>query len=281
MAGVVISAVLVMLYGLPLVHQLWRGSGGSRRLAKAVWMGPIYAWLRKLRVPDRLAAVLQRPRMMLALLEGGTCPPERLLRWTAETAASAYAAVLAAWLLAAASGNLLAGVMGTVIGGCLPLLRVRELDRRVETRKRAVLLELPVMLSRLLVLVNAGENVMRALARSAVGKEGENHPLYQELRAALSAMDRGESMALAMEEFGRRCAVPEAKLFSAVLLMNARRGGEELVPALRDLTRQMWDKRKAAARTLGEQASSRLTFPLAVIFLLIIVLVAAPVVMTF
>jgi tight adherence protein C len=92
-------------------------------------------------------------------------------------------------------------------------------------------------------------------------------------------MDRGESMNMAMEEFGRRCGVPEAQLFSAVLLVNIRRGGDMLVPALQDLARQLWEKRKAAARTLGEQASSRLTFPLAVIFLLIMVLTGAPALM--
>jgi tight adherence protein C len=89
-------------------------------------------------------------------------------------------------------------------------------------------------------------------------------------------MKRGESLSHALEEMGRRCAVPEVKLFATTLLINARRGGEAFVPALRELTRQMWEKRKAIARMLGEQASSRLAFPLAIVFLLIMVLVGAP-----
>ncbi|WP_276354933.1 type II secretion system F family protein [Cohnella caldifontis] len=283
MAGLGMVAALLLAYAVTYLHSL-RGAGKPQAGGRMGWpdrMAPFRIWVKRARGFDFADGMLRRTGISLALLEGGSCPPERLARWAAEAAGMAYAALLAAWLLGAVSGSWLAGGVGTAVAFCLPGLRARDLSRKVETRKRQLLMELPVMLSRLLVLVNAGENVRRALERCVEGRPlPDPHPLYGELRAALSAMDRGESMAFAMEEFGRRCALPEANLFSAVLLMNARRGGEELVPALRDLNRQMWDKRKAAAKTLGEMASSRLAFPLVVVFLLIIVLVGAPAMMT-
>lgn len=284
MAGGVIGGLMLLFYAAWLIRG-WQGKKRSRSgargagFSRADWLGPFAAWISWAPVRHLLEPALRRPRMQLAVLSGGSCPPDRLLAWAAETLALAYAGTAGAWLLAAVSGEGAAGGVGTAVSLLVPALRARDLRRKVEDRRQAVLRELPLLLNRLVVLVNAGENVRRALSRALDGGQKRPHPLRDELRAALAAMDRGESLQLAMEEFGRRCGVQEAQLFSAVLLMNMKRGGDMLVPALQDLARQMWDKRKAAARTLGEQASSRLTFPLAVIFLIIMVLTGAPALM--
>lgn len=272
MTGSVVFVVLTMLYG-GLLLRVRICSRSEIRIRD--WHLPLMEALSWSRLFERLLPVLQRPAMLLAALEHG-CAPERLLRWTAESAAMAYGSVCVCWALAGLSGDNLIGWSGTAIASCIPILRVRDLEARVERRKKSLLIELPVMLSRLLVLVNAGENVRVALGRTLDNQPAGRHLLYDEMRAVLQAMDRGESMGHALTQFGRRCAVPEVRLFASVLLANAKRGGEHFVPALSDLTRQMWERRKAAARTFGEQASSRLAFPLAVIFLLIVVMVAAP-----
>jgi tight adherence protein C len=276
MANAVVVLGFVSLYPILWFRLIVRDRREGRRRSYE-WFDPLIELLKWRGIFEQLLPILHRPRMALVALEGGICPPERLLRWTAEGVGMAYGALLVCWLLAFASGNLAVACIGSVVAGCIPVLRARDLNSRLERRRQTLLMELPVLLSRLLVMVNAGENVLRALHRSMDRQQAKGlHPLYDELRSALAAMQRGESMNLAMEEFGRRCALPEAQLFASTLLMNAKRGGDEFVPALRDLTRQMWEKRKTAARTLGEQASSRLAFPLAVVFLLIVVLVGAP-----
>ncbi len=278
MIGGAMCAVLGLAYSIAWLQYKVRLRGRGKVGTADDFIGPFAAMLGWGGLYERVQPLVQRSGMKLAVLEGG-CTRERLLRWTAEGLARSYACALAAWAVAGISGNVLIGWMGMGVGSMLLILRARELHRQVEQRRTTMLMELPVLLSRLLVLVNAGENVRRALVRTAERRPANKHPLYEELAAALVAMDRGENMNQAMEQFGRRCAVPEVKQFASMLLMNARRGGEAFVPALRDLTRQMWEKRKAAARTLGEQASSRLAFPLAVILLLIIVLVGAPAMM--
>ncbi|MFC5701902.1 type II secretion system F family protein [Cohnella faecalis] len=225
----------------------------------------------------RLQPILRRQESALLLLREGKADRDALFRWTAESVGQGYAALMAFLLIGSLSGNAALAWIGLIVGAGLPLLRAKELQKRVESRRRRILIELPELLNRLLLLVGAGENVMKALIRSSErGSGAVAHPLYDQLNAALAAMNRGESMTVAMEEFGRRCAVPEAKLFATVLLMNARRGGETLAPALRELTRALWEKRKVVALTMGEQASSRLAFPLAVVFLVIMALAGAP-----
>jgi tight adherence protein C len=272
MAGFMVWLVLVLIYGGMLLIARIRS---RPNMPAREWYSPFAFVLKQSRLFERMLPLLQRPARLLAILEYG-CTSERLLRWTAECLTMAYGAVCVSWALAAASGEDLIGWLGTAISGCLPVLRLRELDSRVEKRKMSLLIELPVLLSRLLVLVNAGENVRSALVRTLDNRPQGEHLLYDELRAALHAMERGESMGYALEHFGRRCAIPEARMFAAVLMANAKRGGQHFVSALRELNHQMWEKRKAVAKTAGEQASSRLAFPLAIIFLLIVVVVAAP-----
>jgi tight adherence protein C len=227
----------------------------------------------------RLRAVLLRPQAALAALHGGICTRERLIGWTAEALGLSYAVLLSAGLLGLVSGSPELFPFGAVIALLVPLLRWQELQKKLDRHRQTIVLELPELLNRLLLMVNAGENVMRALERCLQHRQGPGqmqHPLYAELKAALDAIGRGETLAAAIEEFGRRCAVPEAKMFASTLLVNARRGGETFVASLQELSRTLWERRKAVARTLGEQASSRMAFPLVLVFLLIMVLVGTP-----
>jgi tight adherence protein C len=248
----------------------------NRLLSFRLHVDPFIVLLQYRPILEKIQPLLQSQRISLAILNGGTCNRETLIDWVAESLGRTYVALMLSGLLAVFAGNFTLFFMGLVIGGCLPVLRVKELANKVHARRQAIVMELPELLSKLLLMVNAGENVMRALGRAIEQKQGNGNPLYVELGAAIERLKRGESTSIALEEMGRRCAVPEVKLFVTTLLINARRGGEAFVPALRELTSQMWDKRKALARTLGEQASSRLAFPLAIVFLLIMVLVGAP-----
>jgi tight adherence protein C len=89
----------------------------------------------------------------------------------------------------------------------------------------------------------------------------------------------GYSFQQAFENFSKRCAVQEVSIFTTTVLLNYRRGGADFVLSLRDLSRMLWEKRKAISRTHGEQASSKLVFPMVVIFLIVIVLVGTPALM--
>jgi tight adherence protein C len=266
-------AGLLLLYTMLLLIA-WLRKRKNRRLN--LLADPFCILLEYRHLFDRLQPILYRVQHSLAILGGGLCTREELLVWTSESLGLAYIALLISGLLALMAGNSTLFIMGLIIAICIPVSRAKDLRNKVEKRRLEILMELPELLNRLLLLVNAGENVMRALSRCTQQKSDSGQTLYIELHSAIECMKRGESMSLSLEEMGRRCAVPEVKLFATTLLLNARRGGETFVPALRELNRQMWDKRKAIARMLAEQASTRLAFPLAVIFLLIMVLVGAP-----
>lgn len=272
-----IALVLLAGYGLQFV-QVSRSRGWSK--PRHFLFDPMLTLIARKRLWGRIAPKLHREQAALSVLWGGQDVTAPLQRHAAECAAYAYTALLAGAMLSWLADRPVLLGLGALMSALLPLMKRKELNGKLEQRRQEIVMELPEMLNRLLLMVNAGENVRRALERClerpASARVKTGHPLYAELEAAVTAMRRGESFVFVWEEFGRRCAVPEARLFATTLLMNAKRGGDTFVTALRELSRTLWEKRKAAAKTLGERASSRLAFPLAVIFLIILVLVGTP-----
>ncbi|MNE78028.1 Bacterial type II secretion system protein F domain protein [compost metagenome] len=138
-------------------------------------------------------------------------------------------------------------------------------------------MELPELLNKIILLVGAGETVQKAIRHCLERKrDQDNHPLYRELLQMLREMDSGYSFQQALESFSKRCGIQEVAAFTTAVLLNFRRGGSDFALALRDLSHSLWEKRKAVSRTRGEQASSKLVFPMLLLFLIIVVLVGTP-----
>ncbi len=149
----------------------------------------------------------------------------------------------------------------------------------MKQREEKILLELPEMLNKIVLLVGAGETVQQAIFRCSQQKEGSDHPLYKELDRMVTECRSGDPFHQAFEQFGKRCGVQDATIFVTTVLLNHKRGGGEFAMALRDLSRTLWDKRKALGRIQGEKASSKLVFPMVLILFVVMLMVGGPAMM--
>ncbi|WP_052487479.1 type II secretion system F family protein [Gordoniibacillus kamchatkensis] len=178
-------------------------------------------------------------------------------------------------LLSDGSWELIA--IGLLVAGVTPLLQLRQLNERLRRRRQRMLLELPETVNQLLLLANAGETVQQALQTIVErGSADMDRPLLRELKIAVAECRMNVSLAKALDDFQKRCGLQEATVFVSIVLLNYRRGGDDLVVALRTFTRELWEKRKALARTLGEEASSKLVFPMVLVFLVVLIVIASP-----
>lgn len=158
---------------------------------------------------------------------------------------------------------------------CLPDY---ELERRIKKRQFLIRLEFPDFLNKLLLLLNGGMTVPRAWEK--VARNGRDTPLYEELRRTALAIQAGQPVLSSYEEFARRCRTPEVSRFVAALLQNLRKGSAELVSVLIMQADECWQMRKDTARKLGEEASTKLLLPMMLMFLAILLIVAAPAVIS-
>lgn len=162
----------------------------------------------------------------------------------------------------------------------LPFLTDRGLDEEIAKRRLKIQLEFPEFVNKLTLLVNAGMTISKAWEK-VITDNKKDTVLYQEMNYALAEIKSGRPESVAYEEFARRCKVKEVTKFVSVIVMNLRRGGAEVVPVLRQQGTECWEMRKAAAKQMGEEASTKILLPLMIMFVGIILIVATPAVLSF
>jgi tight adherence protein C len=155
-----------------------------------------------------------------------------------------------------------------------------EINEKLKKRYLLIQIDFPDFLNKLALLINAGMTVSRAMEKIVMDRQEElqvrQRPLYEQLRKVLIEVRGGKPETKAYEDFARRCKVPEITKFASLLIQNSRKGSAELVSILRLLAVECWEMRKNAAKRLGEEASTKLLFPMMIMFLAILLIVISP-----
>ena len=278
------ALVLVLLAGgWVVLNQI--GGVKYRNIAKLQMEGlrlkalvpPMLYILDRLKVTSRFPLFFFKIQRSVQKLNGQRQSAEKTLLYVGEMMCYSWLLLMMGCLLTLAMGETTGLVIGVVLGILLPAAMIKDMHSKVQKRDHDILIELPELLNKIILLVGAGETVQKAISHCVERKKQEkNHPLYRELIKMSDDLEGGYSFQQSFENFSKRCAVQEVSIFMTTVLLNFRRGGNDFVMALTDLSRVLWEKRKAITRTRGEQASSRLIFPMVVIFVIVIVLVGTP-----
>lgn len=171
--------------------------------------------------------------------------------------------------------NLLYGLILTVIVG---LFLVKDLDKKVKQRKDSILIELPEFVNKVILLVNAGDTVQGAFKKCVDQNQHKifESPLYFELNEAVNKMSANTSFQDALKDLNYRSGIQEVSVFTTTVMMNYRKGGTQLTDSLKELSVSLWEKRKTVTRIKGEEASSKLVFPIIFIFAAVLLVVIYP-----
>ena len=170
--------------------------------------------------------------------------------------------------------------IGIAVTLLLPLLLDKELETQLKDREKQIAMEFPDFANRYLLLVGAGMSSLRAMRR-IVNDDSSDSYLYRELRETLKEIDGGKAETAAYEDLGRRCMVRVVARFMSALVQNLNKGSVGLVAELRGQIAECWEARKAAAKTMGADISTKLVLPLMVSMLGVMLLLAAPAVTKF
>lgn len=171
------------------------------------------------------------------------------------------------------------GLVFTVI---VVVYKYLSLDKELLKRKRECISELPFFIHSLVLLINAGESIQRAFIR--VTKSYALLPdsfIKQQLVKTMNELENGISFITALESLNQRVAVHEVSIFTTTLILNVRRGGKDLALILENIANDFWTRRVNEARVIGEEASSKLVFPMLLIFIVVIMVLATPAILIF
>ncbi|WFR62453.1 type II secretion system F family protein [Paenibacillus amylolyticus] len=239
--------------------------------------GPFLFILDKFEIGRRLPVLMFRMQHAIQKMYGIQHSGEKTMLYCAEMLTYTWLMLLMGCLLTLVGDMGIGGMAGGLaLGIALPFALYKDLNTKVQRRDQDILMELPELLNRIVLLVGAGETVQRAIVHCVTSQGERDHPLYNELRKTVGDWNNGYSFQQSFEQFSRRCGVQEVTIFTTTVLLNFRRGGGDFVLALRDLSHVLWEKRKAVSRAKGEQASSKLVFPMVLIFFTIVVMIGTP-----
>jgi len=176
-------------------------------------------------------------------------------------------------------------VLCCVIAVVILVRSSQEVKKKVESRKRQLVLDYPELLLKINMLLGAGLTIKAAVTKVALeykehrGKE--MHYAYEELLCAYYEMQTGVAEASAYERFGRRCQLICYVKLGSILSQNLKKGSKGLIALLETEMLIGMEERKNEARRLGEEAGTKLLIPMMLMLLIVLVILMVPAFLSF
>ena len=177
--------------------------------------------------------------------------------------------------------------LGLVLGVGLLLNAVQKAGKAAEERQRRLSLDYPYVVSRLTLYLGAGMSLRSAFVRMAGSYEedlrrgGGKREALEEIRRTAADLQNGAPETEAIRQFGERTGNARYRTLSQLLLQHLSRGNRELAILLAEDSREAFEERKKEARIRGEQAGTKLVFPMLLMLGVVIIILMVPAVVNF
>lgn len=178
------------------------------------------------------------------------------------------------------NNSLMIMMMMVVISVIMYRERFSSLRKIEDSNRESVSRQLPSFINRLVLLIEAGmvlnSAFEKAVEESISSKPDEDDYFYRNLRAIYSSMKTANgSMSRGLKEFARKSGVQELMRISNIIEDNINKG-TELTSKMRSESEMLWMGRKKRCEELGRLAETKLTLPLILFLIVLIVITVAP-----
>lgn len=180
-------------------------------------------------------------------------------------------------------------VILVVLGGGLLMVHKRE-KKKEEAKQRKELLELdyPEIVGKLTVLLGAGMSVKQAWNKISAQycdkmqeKQQNLHPGYEEMVKTNREICDGQSEKAAYQKFAERTGIPMYRRFVRLLQQNLSKGSAGLYSLLEQETENAYIQRRNFAKKRGEEAGTKMLFPMILMLAIVMAIVLVPAVVSF
>lgn len=162
-----------------------------------------------------------------------------------------------------------------------------DLAKEYKKRNQSLRLEYSEFVSKLQLLISSGITLRSACERMGedykqfLAGGGNKKYVYEELLICLKQMRDGVSESKCYEAFGNRCGLLCYRKLSALLAQNLKKGTSGMIAALSNETKMAFEERKMAARKQGEEAQTKLLFPMTIMLGVVMIIIMIPAYMSF
>ena len=162
------------------------------------------------------------------------------------------------------------GLAGPALYGYIPYdnLRVKAQQRQEEIDR-----DFPNAISKIVLLVMAGMNIIKALEETAAS---DDSLIYRELRLVIKEMNQGSTVQQAFTRLQCRCSNKFLDKMVSIVTKSYVSGNANLASDLKVINDECWLDKKHQARRMGESVQNRLFVPTMLMFVGILVVIVVP-----
>ena len=162
-----------------------------------------------------------------------------------------------------------------------------ELKRKVKEREKELISDYPQMVNKFLLFYSAGlttRGIVKKLSREyriSLEKGGKRRFLYEEMLICEGHMNEGMGEITAYEIFAAGCGIHKYRHFISLVTQAIGKGRSDLLIQLEREASDAFQDRKNRARELGEEAGTKLLFPMLMMLLTVLIIVMVPAFISF
>lgn len=184
-------------------------------------------------------------------------------------------------------------IAGLLLIICIQQKPLQDKKKEQKLREKELQKEYPAMVMQMSLLMSAGMTAVTAWdkiagrydqkkqAQSANGIHGKM-PLYlEEMRITCREIRDGGNVRRSWEAFGNRIGLASYRKFVSLLIQNMDKGTKDTAFLLGQEAELVVEEQKNRARRLGEEAGTKLLFPMLMMLMVILAIIMIPAMMSF
>ena len=155
-----------------------------------------------------------------------------------------------------------------------------KLSKQTEFRNNQLLVDYAKLISKLSLYMGAGLS-FRTAVKKIVESADKSRFYAKELEILVRELENGISEQKAINRLAERCKIPCYIKLSVLMNQNIRKGNNSLQKQLKEETDKAFEERKNLARKYGEEAGTKLLFPMIMMLVVVMIMVMYPALVTF
>lgn len=167
-------------------------------------------------------------------------------------------------------------------------LKDEDLKKIMQEREHQMIVDYSDIVSKLTLLLGAGLTIRSALEKIAYDYEKKKKSgsvkrrfAYDEILYVCREMQGGVSERTGIDLLSNRCQIPCYMKLCSLLLQNLKKGSKGMAKILGYEVSQAFEQRKNAAKRFGEEAGTKLLFPMILMLVIVMVVLIVPACLSF
>ena len=168
------------------------------------------------------------------------------------------------------------------------IMKQKKKSEELKKRKKDMELEYSEIVSKMAILLGSGMSVKQAwsnISARYLDKRKKNQvseiPIYEEMLITEREINDGKSERIAYQNFCQRVNIMCYHRLIRLLISSLDRGSRNICENLEQESEEAFEERKAVARRLGEEASTKMLLPMMIMMSIVIAVIIVPAILSF